>query len=294
MQYISSFYRYLEYEKRYSQHTLVTYEVDLRQFSEFLKSEKINRWQDVSSKTIRRWMVELLNSGITPVTIHRKISALKSFFRYLMREQVLDSNPADGVIVPKKPKRLPVFVKEKDMDLLLDTIPFSDDYTGIRDKFIITLLYGTGMRLSEMVNLRLSNIDFGQSIIKVLGKRNKERIIPLHKELEKETTNYLLARKQAFPDPGTDILILTSKGKPAYPKLIYRVVHKYLALVSTINKKSPHVIRHSFATALLNHGADLNAIKELLGHANLSATEIYTHNSFEKLNTIYKQAHPRA
>ena len=294
MQYISSFYRYLEYEKRYSKHTLITYEVDLRQFSEFLKSQKINRWQDVSSKTIRQWMVELLNSGITPVTIHRKISALKSFFRYLMREQILDSNPADGVIVPKKPKRLPMFVKEKDMDLLLDTIPFSDDYTGIRDKFIITLLYGTGMRLSEMVNLRLMNIDFGQKIIKVLGKRNKERIIPLYKELEKETTNYLSARKQTFPNPGTDILILTLKGKPAYPKLIYRVVHKYLTLVSTINKKSPHVIRHSFATALLNHGADLNAIKELLGHANLSATEIYTHNSFEKLNTIYKQAHPRA
>ena len=294
MQYISSFYRYLEYEKRYSKHTLVTYEVDLRQFCEFLETENINRWQDVKLKTIRRWMVELLNSGITPVTIHRKISALKSFFKYLMREQVLESNPTDGVIVPKKPKRLPVFVKEKDMDLLLDTIPFSNDFTGIRDKFIITLLYGTGMRLSEMVNLRLSNIDFGQKVIKVLGKRNKERIIPFYKELEREITTYLSARKEAFPDAGTDILILTSKGKPAYSKLIYRVVHKYLALVSTINKKSPHVIRHSFATALLNHGADLNAIKELLGHANLSATEIYTHNSFEKLNTIYKQAHPRA
>jgi len=294
MQYISSFYRYLEYEKRYSKHTLVTYEVDLRQFSEFLENENISRWQDVTSKVIRRWMVSLLNDGITPVTIHRKISALKSFFRYLMREQILESNPVNGVIIPKKPKRLPVFVKENEMDILLDTVPFSNDFEGIRDKFIITLLYGTGMRLSEMVNLKLSDIDLGQKVIKVLGKRNKERIIPVFKELEKEITKYLSARNQTFPDAGTNILILTSKGKPAYPKLIYRVVNKYLALVSTINKKSPHVIRHSFATALLNHGADLNAIKELLGHANLSATEIYTHNSFEKLNNIYKQAHPRA
>jgi len=294
MQYISSFYRYLEYEKRYSQHTLVTYEIDLRQFCKFLGSENISRWQDVTSKIIRRWVVELHDDGIAPVTIHRKISALKSFLRYLMREQVLESNPADGVIVPKKPKRLPVFVKEKEMDLLLDTVPFSNDFSGIRDKFIITLLYGTGMRLSEMVNLRLQSIDFGQKVIKVLGKRNKERIIPFFQELEKEITKYLSARDEAFPDTNTDIVILTSKGKPAYPKLIYRVVNKYLALVSTINKKSPHVIRHSFATALLNHGADLNAIKELLGHSNLSATEIYTHNSFEKLNNIYKQAHPRA
>jgi integrase/recombinase XerC len=271
----------------------VTYEVDLRQFCEFLENENISRWQDVTSKVIRRWMVSLLNDGITPVTIHRKISALKSFFRYLMREQILESNPVNGVIIPKKPKRLPVFVKENEMDLLLDTVPFSNDFEGIRDKFIITLLYGTGMRLSEMVNLKLSDIDLGQKVIKVLGKRNKERIIPFFKELEKEITKYLSARNQTFPDAG-NILILTSKGKPVYPKLIYRVVNKYLALVSTINKKSPHVIRHSFATALLNHGADLNAIKELLGHANLSATEIYTHNSFEKLNNIYKQAHPRA
>jgi len=294
MQYISSFYRYLEYEKRYSPLTLVTYKTDLGQFSDFLDSENISRWQDVTSKVVRRWMVELLNGGISPVTIHRKISALKSFFRYLMREQILESNPVNGVIVPKKPKRLPVFVKEKDMDLLLDTVPFADNFEGIRDKFIITLLYGTGMRLSEMLNLRLSNIDFGQKVIKVLGKRNKERIIPIFRELEKEITKYLSARNTAFPDAGTGILILTSKGKPAYSKLIYRVVNKYLALVSTINKKSPHVIRHTFATALLNHGADLNAIKELLGHANLSATEIYTHNSFEELNNIYKQAHPRA
>ncbi len=294
MQYISSFYRYLEYEKRYSPHTLVTYKIDLRQFSDFLASKNINRWQDVTLKTIRQWIVELHDVGIAPVTIHRKISALKSFLKFLMREQILESNPADGVISPKIPKRLPVFVKEKEMDLLLDTVPFSNDFSGIRDKFIITLLYGTGMRLSEMVNLRLQDIDRGQKVIKVLGKRNKERIIPIFKELEKEITKYLSARNEAFPDPGTDIVILTSKGKPAYPKLIYRVVNKHLALVSTISKKSPHVIRHTFATALLNHGADLNAIKELLGHSNLSATEIYTHNSFEKLNNIYKQAHPRA
>lgn len=294
MQYISSFYKYLEYEKRYSQHTLVTYECDLRQFCEFLESEDIDCWDKVSAKTIRKWMVQLLNDGKTPVTIHKKISALKSFFRFLMREQILDSNPAAGVVIPKKNKRLPVFVKEKEMDELLDTVPFNDDFEGIRDKFIISLLYATGMRLSEMVNLRLDSIDMGQKVIKVLGKRNKERIIPYFSELEKDIRGYLSARSEYFPNAGTKILILTSKGKPVYPKLIYRVVNRYLALVSTINKKSPHVIRHTFATTLLNHGADLNAIKELLGHANLSATEIYTHNSFEKLNSIYKQAHPRA
>ncbi len=294
MQYISSFYKYLEYERRYSQYTIVTYKCDLSQFCSFLESENIVRWDNVSSKTIRSWMVTLLNDGKVPVTIHRKISALKSFFRYLMREQILESNPAEGVVVPKKPKRLPVFVKEKEMDELLDTVPFGDDFNGIRDKFIISLLYATGMRLSEMVNLRLHSIDLGHGVIKVLGKRNKERLIPYYTELKRDITQYLSARKEAFPNAETDILILTSKGKPVYPKLIYRVVNSYLSLVSTIKKKSPHVIRHTFATALLNHGADLNAIKELLGHANLSATEIYTHNSFEKLNSIYKQAHPRA
>jgi len=294
MQYISSFYNYLEFEKRCSPHTLTTYEVDLRQFCLFLESEKINRWEDVSSKTVRNWMVQLINDGKSPVTIHRKISAIKSFFRFLMREQVIDTNPVNGVTVPKKPKRLPVFVKEKEMDLLLDTVHFGEGFDGVRDRFIISLLYATGMRLSELVNLRIPGIDRGQRVIKVLGKRNKERIIPYYKELDKDLAEYLSIRNNTFPDCGTDVLILTSKGKPAYPKLIYRVVKKYLALVSTIGRKSPHVIRHSFATALLNRGADLNAIKELLGHANLSATEIYTHISFEKLNTIYKQAHPRA
>ena len=294
MQYISSFYKYLEYEKRYSRHTLVTYECDLGQFCDFLETEGIDSWEKVSSKTIRKWMVQLLNDGISPVTIHKKVSALKSFFRFLMREQIVETNPAAGVVIPKKNKRLPVFVKEKEMDELLDTVPFTRDFEGIRDKFIISLLYATGMRLSEMVNLRLNSIDMAQKVVKVLGKRNKERIIPYYTELEKDIKEYLSARSEYFPDPGTNILILTSKGKPVYPKLIYRVVHRYLALVSTINKKSPHVIRHTFATTLLNHGADLNAIKELLGHANLSATEIYTHNSFEKLNSIYKQAHPRA
>ncbi len=239
-------------------------------------------------------MVLQLNEGKVPVTIHRKISALKSFFRYLMREQILESNPVEGVVVPKKPKRLPVFVKEKEMDELLDVVPFGNDFNGIRDKFIISLLYATGMRLSEMVNLKLYDIDTGQSLIKVLGKRNKERLIPYYTELKRDIAQYLAAREETFPNAESDILILTSKGKPVYPKLIYRVVNRHLALVSTIKKKSPHVIRHTFATALLNHGADLNAIKELLGHANLSATEIYTHNSFEKLNSIYKQAHPRA
>jgi integrase/recombinase XerC len=294
MQYISSFFKYLEFEKRCSKHTLITYECDLRQFSEYLSEQHIPHCADVTPKDIRQWMVQLLQGKVAPVTVHRKISALKSFYRFLMREQLLEANPAEGIVLPKVPKKLPVFVKEGEMDLLLDQIPFSSNFDGSRDKLMIATLYATGMRLSELVELRLSNINVEGEMIKVLGKRNKERLIPFYVELKTLLQEYLLVRKETFPDVQSDILLLTSKGKPVYPKLIYRVVNKYIGMVSTIQKKSPHVIRHSFATALLNRGADLNAIKELLGHANLAATEIYTHNSFEKLNSIYKQAHPRA
>ncbi|TAJ14940.1 integrase [Marinilabiliaceae bacterium JC017] len=294
MQYISSFFKYLEFEKRSSQYTIVTYECDLRQFQVFLKEQNINLWENVTSKVIRNWMVGLLDSGISPRTISRKIAALKTFFRFLMREGILEVNPAESVITPKVPKKLPVFLREEEMDLLLDKVSFGDDYSGVRDRFIIILFYNTGMRLSEMVGLRLVNIDQGSGLIKVLGKRNKERIIPYNRELEQAIQEYVQKRQQAFPDLLEDTLLLTDKGRPVYAKLIYRVVNRYIKQVSTISKKSPHVLRHTFATVLLNRGADLNAIKELLGHASLAATEVYTHNSFEQLNTVYKQAHPRA
>lgn len=236
----------------------------------------------------------MLDQGISARSVNRKIATLKTFYRFLIREGVLDDNPTDKVVTPKIAKKLPVFVKETDMDLLLDEVSFGEGYEASRDKLIIDIFYFTGMRLSELVGLRLSSIDLAGGVIKVLGKRNKERIVPITKELKLAIVNYMEVRKATFPNVKQDVLFLTEKGMPVYSKLVYRVVNKYLKFVSTVQKKSPHVLRHTFATALLNRGADLNAIKEILGHANLAATEVYTHNTFEKLNTIYKQAHPRA
>ncbi|MCU4164040.1 tyrosine-type recombinase/integrase [Carboxylicivirga caseinilyticus] len=294
MQNIDSFYKYLEFEKRSSVHTLTAYKNDVGQFCDYLQEKEINNWQQITAKIIRQWMVEMLDEGTKARTVTRKISTLKVLFRFLIREEVLESNPADKVTTPKIPKRLPVFVKENEMDFLLDQIDFGNDYSGIRNKVIIDLFYFTGMRLSELVELKISQIDFSNEVIKVLGKRNKERIIPITRELKMSLVSYISRRNQTFPDIKNKVLFLTDKGNPVYQKLVYRVVNRYLSQVSTVTKKSPHVIRHSFATALLNKGADLNAIKELLGHANLAATEVYTHNSYEKLNSIYKQAHPRA
>ncbi|MBS2100141.1 tyrosine-type recombinase/integrase [Carboxylicivirga linearis] len=294
MQNINSFYKYLEFEKRSSVHTLTAYKNDVGQFCDYLEEKEINNWQKVTAKIIRQWMVEMLDQGVSARTVTRKISTLKVLFRFLIREEVLESNPTDKVTTPKIPKRLPIFVKETEMDILLDQIDFGEDYSGVRNKTIIDLFYFTGMRLSELVELTISQIDFSNEVIKVLGKRNKERIVPVTKELKMALVSYINKRKQTFPEVKNKVLFLTDKGNPVYQKLVYRVVNRYLSQVSTVTKKSPHVIRHSFATALLNKGADLNAIKELLGHANLAATEVYTHNSYEKLNSIYKQAHPRA
>jgi len=294
MQHISSFLKYLEFERRNSQHTITSYQCDLKQFCEFLSGEGIRSWNNVTSKIIRAWMVKMLNHGISARSVNRKIATLKTFYKFLMREGILDDNPTEKVITPKVPKKLPVFIKEGDMDLLLDEVSFGEGYEACRDKLIIDVFYFTGMRLSELTNLKISQVDMSGGIIKVLGKRNKERIVPITRELKLSIERYLEVRKEAFPTASGDVLFLTEKGLPAYTKLVYRVVNKYLKLVSTVRKKSPHVLRHTFATALLNRGADLNAIKEILGHSNLAATEVYTHNTFEKLNTIYKQAHPRA
>ncbi len=294
MQNINSFFKYLEFEKRSSVHTITAYRNDIGQFCKYVEEHGLQNWNQVTSKTIRQWMVEMLDKGTAARSANRKISTLKVFFRFLIREEVVESNPADKVITPKVPKRLPVFVKENEMDYLLDQVEFGNDFSGVRNKLIIDLFYLTGMRLSELVNLKLTQLDFGNDIIKVLGKRNKERIVPVTRELKQSITGYISIRNKTFPGAKAPVLFLTDKGMPVYQKLVYRVVNRYLSEVSTVTKKSPHVIRHTFATALLNRGADLNAIKELLGHANLAATEVYTHNSYEKLNSIYKQAHPRA
>lgn len=287
------FIKYLQFEKRYSNHTLVAYKTDLGQFIQYMnESVGAFEFKDVTTKQIRAWVVSLMNSEVSSRSVNRKISTLKSFYKFLMKQELATNNPVDLVIKPKVGKKLPTFVQQKNLDQLLDVGFFTNDFDGIRNKLIISLLYGTGIRLAELKSLRIVNINQKDYTIKVLGKRNKERIVPYPHSVTPVFEEYFRYRKEI--DGKTDYLFLTSTGKQLYDKLIYRIVNKYLSLVTTVSKKSPHVLRHSFATHLLNNGADLNAVKELLGHANLSATQIYTHTTFEKLKEIYKQAHPRS
>ncbi len=294
MRHFGGFLQYIKYIRHYSPHTALSYQRDLEQFFSFCSFDAETEESLVDSRMIREWMVHLVESGHSARTVNRKVSSLKSYFRYLQKEGILAVNPVNRVLTPKTEKKLPVFVSEDQMDQLLDHVEFGDGYTGFRNRMMIETFYCTGMRLSELVNLRVTDIDQLQQTVKVLGKRRKERIIPLDREFCNLLQQFLTARSDAFPGSGEDWLFLTDSGKKVYSRLVYRVVHGYLALVTTADKKSPHILRHSFATHMLNKGADLNAIKELLGHANLSATEVYTHNTFEKLKSVYKQAHPRA
>jgi integrase/recombinase XerC len=294
MSYQESFLKYLKFEKRCSDHTIVAYKNDLDQFERFLfKTVGDFNILKIDRKVIREWIVSLMESGDVPKTVVRKVTTLKSFYKYLMRQELIESSPADMVTTPKVPKKLPYFVDENSLHVLLDNGYFGKDFENVRDKLIISLFYGSGMRLSELKNLKESNILQSECLLKVLGKNNKERIVPYPRSMNTLINEYLLARDTEFPD-GSPSLFVTSKGKPVYEKLIYRVVKKYLSLVTTLEKKSPHVLRHTYATHLLDRGADLNAVKELLGHCNLAATQIYTHTSTEKIQRIYKQAHPRA
>lgn len=288
-----SFLKYLQLEKRYSSHTLRSYRSDLEQFEIFCDSLTNNFVpSEKDFKQIRAWIVSLLNGGNTSRSVNRKISTLKTFYNYLLREGILEKNPMERVLSPKTGKKLPEFVDEKTINTLLDNHDFGESYGGVRNRTIIELFYATGMRLSELSGLAVTDIDLYNNYIKVLGKQNKERIIPFHLELRKTIINYIDLRNREFGNDEKQ-LFLTEKGKPVYDKLIYRIVNKYLGHVTTLDKKSPHVLRHTFATHMLNNGADLNAIKELLGHSNLSATQVYTHNTFEKLKESYLQAHPR-
>jgi len=292
---ISSFLTYLQHEKRYSPHTLVAYETDLRQYEEYIHLNFELTLLTGKPTQVRSFMVALMDDKISANAINRKISSLRSFYKYLQREGILALNPMGLIRAPKIPKRLPVFVEEHKLNQLLDSETiFNSTFSSRRDKIVIELLFGTGIRLAELLLLKDTDINSYESTIKVLGKRNKERIVPLHSSLLKEIEEYInLKYAQNFNNKITT-LIVTNTGAVAYPKLIYRIVHSYLTLISTQDKKSPHVLRHSFASSLLNRGADLNAIKELLGHAGLAATQIYTHNSIERLKSIYKQAHPKA
>lgn len=291
---IQPFIKYLEFEKRSSQYTIISYRCDLEQFISFLEEINIYNIELVTRKHIRNWIVKMVDGGLVAKSVNRKITTLKSFYKFLMREELVELNPLEGVVTPKIPKKLPVFVRDSEMNHLLDDIPFSNDYEGVRDKLILELFFGSGMRLSELVNLTDKNFDISEGVVKVTGKLRKDRIIPMYTNLVTMIVNYIELRNHCFGEDRNISFFLTKKGKCAYHKMVYRVVNKYLGLVTTLHKKSPHVLRHSFATSLLNAGADLNAIKELLGHSNLNATEVYTHNSFEKITDIYKQAHPRS
>jgi len=288
------FLNYLKYEKRYSLNTLTAYENDLDQFILFGKKLVEDFCvEEVDYHLIRQWIVSLMDNGISAKSVNRKISTLKTFFKFLMREGVIEKNPTDKIAIPKMGKKLPVFVQEKEMNRLLDGRFFTEDFEGRRDKAVVSLFYGTGIRLSELVGIRFSDLNLNEKMVKVNGKRDKQRLVPFPLEISTVLTDYITLRNELFPDSG-NFLFLTENGDPVYNKLIYRIVKKQLSLVTTVEKKSPHILRHSYATHLLNRGADLNAIKELLGHANLAATQIYTHTTFEQLKKVYKQAHPRA
>ncbi|MEQ8908453.1 MAG: tyrosine-type recombinase/integrase [Vicingaceae bacterium] len=289
---ISEFLIYLEKERRYSRHTLKAYQTDLEQLQGFLTEEFDEpSIEKCSPQMLRTWLVSLMEKELSSKTVNRKISSVKTFFNYLRRKKVIKLSPTSKVSSPKVEKSLPHYVKANEMDHLLDSIEFTNDFPGQRDRLILELLYATGIRLSELIKLKESNLDFGANTLKVLGKRNKERIVPLSQGLAAALRQYLVLKNGVQQTP---YLFVTDKGKKLYSKFVYRKVNSYLGLVSTIKKKSPHVLRHTFATHMLNNGADLNTIKEILGHANLSATQVYTHNSIEKLKNIYKQAHPRA
>jgi len=295
MEHILSFLKYLEFEKRYSNRTIESYQIDLMQFLDFCaKIANIQELTLVQSIVMRDWIVYLLDSGISNRSVNRKISAVKSLFKYLLRKGIILTNPLSRIESLKNKKRLPVFVTEAKMDLLLDEKIWENNFSGIRNRLIIEVFYLTGIRLSELINLKVYDIDISSSLIKVLGKRNKERIVPISKELKVSIEEYIDFKYQLFGKLEHDFLFVTHKGEKLYSKLVYRIVKDLLTAITTMDKKSPHVLRHTFATHMLNNGAGINAIKELLGHANLAATQVYTHNTFEKLKKIYKLAHPRA
>lgn len=291
-QHFQSFLEYLQYEKKYSAHTIVSYNNDLTQFFGFINAEKEGiSISEINYQLVRAWIADLMANDIAAKSVNRKLSALKTFFKYLQKQGEIKVNPLSKITGPKTPKRLPVFVDESQMNTLFDELKFEDSFTGMRDRLILDILYQTGVRRSELAALKESDIDFFNATIKVLGKRNKERIIPISLTLKRNLEEYFKVKE--VNSPFNSLIFVTEKGKSLGDQGVYRIVKKYLTQITTITKKSPHVLRHTFATHLLNNGADINAVKDLLGHASLSATQVYTHNTIEKLKKSYKQAHPR-
>ena len=290
---IQDFLNYLRFEKRYSRHTLLSYETDVAQFFSFLISQfdapVVNK---ISAAMIRSWMAELKGDDISSKSINRKVSTLKSFFRFMIKQGIVQQTPLSTIVTPKVNKRLPAFVEEKDIHTLFNYVEFANDWKGRTSRLILLVFYNTGMRLSELIGLKENQVDVSYGQLKVLGKGNKERIIPLQTEIIKELQSYIMDKPVRLV--GIDTVFINEKGKSLYPKYVYTLVKENLAKVTTLQKKSPHILRHSFATHLTNNGADLNAVKELLGHSSLAATQVYTHNSIERLKEAYKKAHPKA
>jgi len=292
---IQAFLDYLKYQKRYSRHTLISYETDLVSFFDFLQKQyDESGMAEIKPNFVRSWLAHLKSEGNSSKTINRKISSLKTFFKYQLRQGLITVSPMATVVSPKQSKRLPHFVDKRDTDTLFTHMEFPDNWNGHTERLILQLLYHTGMRQAELIGLKEDQVDFIKDSIKVLGKGNKERIIPVNKDLLAMIRDYT-RQKDGMSDQTDRVhLLVRDNGKKLYPKLVYNTVKKYLSLVSTIEQRSPHILRHTFATHLTNNGADLNAVKELLGHSSLAATQIYTHNTIEKLKDIYKKAHPKA
>lgn len=289
-----SFLDYLRFERNYSEKTVVSYGIDLTKFEEYFKGRDENiDFTTVDADLVRGWIMNLMEAGYTSTSVNRKLSSLRSFYRLLMRKGVVRVDPMLKVIGPKNKKPLPIFLKEREMDRLLDEIPFKDDFAGCRDKMILEMFYATGMRLSELIGLNDVDIDFFASLIKVTGKRNKQRLIPFGEELREAMLVYLKIRNEVLPGEAEAFFVLEN-GKRMYAGKVYLLVKRNLSKVVSLKKRSPHVLRHTFATTMLNNEAELGAVKELLGHSSLKTTEVYTHTTFEELKKVYEQAHPRA
>ena len=291
---IDSFLEYLRLERNYSERTIVSYETDLREFEEYFQEVDAGLdFKKIDADIVRRWMVHLKDEGRAATSVNRKLSTLRSFYRFLLRRKEVVINPMLKVVGPKKKKPLPFFVREKDMDRLLDESLFEEGFEGCRDRLILEMFYATGMRLSELIGLNDADVDLSARLIKVTGKRNKQRLIPFGNEMEEDLLIYIKVRNETLPE-GTKAFFVRKNGMRMYPLQVYRLVRKSLSKVVTLKKRSPHVLRHTFATAMLNGKAEMRAVKELLGHESLVTTEVYTHTTFEELKKVYELAHPRA
>lgn len=288
------FLNYLESEKRYSTHTITSYRLDLLQFQEFISIQfDLSEPEKATYQIIRSWLAEMSEHGYNTRTLNRKLATLRSFFKYLLRRSIIEKNPMTGIASPKVRKNIPSFIQEEPLQSILDSFSYNDDFSGLRDRVMLEFLYGTGTRLSEFLNLKNNDINLISGLVKVKGKGNKERFIPLNKSLIQLIRLYNTEKMNKVKNVS-EYFIVTDKGAKAYPVFVYRTIKKYLSMIPTADKKSPHTLRHTFATHLLNKGADLNAIKDLLGHSSLAATQVYTHNSLDKIKAIFDQAHPKA